>query len=130
MGNIKLVVDSALIRKFIRREKEKMTGLSIAGLKALQISTDGFAFDSTTGATYTLNRCGRLVLEKLQNGEDRTQIATALSDRFGIAQSLAERDLTDFLGQMEALGISLKTASKPIPKTISKPTSTATEVMS
>jgi hypothetical protein len=91
-------------------------------LKTLHISNDGFAFDSTTGATYTLNRCGRLVLEQLQNGGERSQIATTLSDRFGIAQSLAERDLTDFLGQMEALGISLKAASKP--------TSKATEVMS
>jgi hypothetical protein len=94
-------------------------------LKTLQISNDGFAFDSTTGATYTLNRCGRLVLEQLQKGEERSQIATTLSDRFGIAQSLAERDLTDFLGQMEALGISLKAASK----LLSKATSRASEVM-
>jgi len=99
-----------------------MTGLNITGLKTLQISNDGFAFDSTTGATYTLNRCGRLVLEQLQNGEDRSQIVTTLSDRFGIAQSLVERDLTDFLGQMEALGVSLKTASKPISNSMSKPT--------
>jgi len=103
-----------------------MTELNITGLNALQISNDGFAFDATTGETYTLNRCGRLVLEQLQKGEERSQIATTLSDHFGIAQSLAERDLTDFLGQIEALGISLKATSKPI----SKPISRATEVMS
>ena len=81
----------------------------MTGLQTLQISNDGFAFDSATGATYTLNRCGRLVLQKLQQGEHRHQIVTNLSDQFGIAQSLAERDLADFLQQMESLGITSKT---------------------
>ncbi len=77
----------------------------MSGLKTLQISNDGFAFDSETGATYTLNRCGRLVLQKMQQGEYRAQIASTLSEQFGIAQGLAERDLADFLQQMESLGL-------------------------
>jgi PqqD family protein of HPr-rel-A system len=80
----------------------------MTGLKTLQISNDGFAFDSSTGETYTLNRSGRLVLQKLQQGENRAQIATKLSDQFGIAQSLAERDVADFWQQMESLGLAPK----------------------
>jgi hypothetical protein len=80
----------------------------MAGLKTLQISNDGFAFDSSTGETYTLNRCGRLVLQKMQQGENRAQIITTLADRFGIAQSLVEKDLADFFQQIESFGISSK----------------------
>lgn len=85
----------------------------MAGLKTLQISHDGFAFDSSTGETYTLNRCGCLILQKMQQGENRTQIITALAESFGIVQSLAEKDLADFCQQMEALGISSKNIGKP-----------------
>lgn len=85
----------------------------MAGLKTLQISHDGFAFDSSTGETYTLNRCGRLILQKMQQGENRAQIITALAESFGMAQSLIEKDLADFCQQMEALGISSKNMGKP-----------------
>lgn len=85
----------------------------MAGLKTLQISNDGFAFDSSTGETYTLNRCGRLILQKMQQGENRTQIITALAESFGIVKSLAEKDLADFCQQMESLGISSKNIGKP-----------------
>lgn len=74
-------------------------------LTTLQISSDGFAFDTVTGATYTLNPCGRLVLQQLQTGENRSQIATNLADRFGIAQSVVERDLADFCQLIETFGI-------------------------
>jgi len=85
----------------------------MAGLKTLQISHDGFAFDSSTGETYTLNRCGRLILQKMQQGENRAQIVMALADSFGMAQSLIEKDLADFCQQMEALGIASKNIATP-----------------
>jgi hypothetical protein len=85
----------------------------MAGLKTLQISHDGFAFDSSTGETYTLNRCGRLILQKMQQGKNRAQIITTLADSFGMAQSLIEKDLADFCQQMESLGISSKNIAQP-----------------
>ena len=81
----------------------------MTGLKTLQISNDGFAFNAATGETYTLNRCGRLVLQKLQQGEIPAQIATTLCEQFGVAQSLAERDLADFCQQLESIGLTSKT---------------------
>ncbi len=85
----------------------------MAGLKTLQISHDGFAFDSSTGETYSLNRCGRLILQKIQQGANRADIITTLAEDFGIAQSLVEKDLADFCQQMEALGIASKNIAKP-----------------
>jgi len=80
----------------------------MTGLKTLQIAQDGFAFDAATGETYTLNRCGRMVLQHLQHGETQQQIVTHLADQFGIAQSVAQRDLADFWQQMESLGLITK----------------------
>lgn len=77
----------------------------MSALTTLAVTEDGFAFDACTGESYTLNSCGRLVLQRLQQGENRKQIATFLSDKFGIAQSLAERDVTDFFGQLNILGL-------------------------
>ncbi len=85
---------------------------NMTGLNALQISEDGFAFDPVTGATYVLNRCGRILLQQLQQGEHRSQIAISLSEQFGIAQSVAERDLADFLQQMESFGLTSKSSLK------------------
>ncbi len=73
--------------------------------KTLQIAPDGFAFDAATGETYTLNRCGRMVLQQLQQGRTREQITTHLADQFGIAQSIAQRDLADFWQQLESFSL-------------------------
>jgi len=54
-----------------------------------------------------------LILQKMQQGENRDQIITALAESFGIIQRLAEKDLADFCQQMEALGISSKNISNP-----------------
>lgn len=74
-------------------------------ISTLTITQDGFAFDSMTGETYTLNRCGQLILKRLQQGETRKQIIQFLSAEFGIALSAAERDVTDFFQQLNGLGL-------------------------
>ena len=74
-------------------------------LRTLTVTQDGFAFNQTTGETYTLNRCGRLVIKRLQQGENRQQIIHFLSGEFGIAQSAVERDLADFFQQLNGLGL-------------------------
>lgn len=77
----------------------------MSALTTLAVTEDGFALDPSTGESYTLNRCGQLVLQRLQQGENRRQIASFLSDNFGIAPSLAERDVADFFVQLNILGL-------------------------
>lgn len=74
-------------------------------LLALNISNDGFAFNTTTGESYTLNGCARLILHRLRSGEPQEQIVDAIASEFGIAQSRVERDVTDFLQQLRLLGL-------------------------
>jgi len=74
-------------------------------LKSLTVSQDGFAFDLATGESFTVNPCGRLILQRLQNGETNQQIAQFLSSEFSIAYSTAERDIADFFQQLHSLGL-------------------------
>ena len=76
--------------------------------QSLTVSQDGFAFDATTGESFTLNGCGHLILERLKNGEDRQQIAHFVSDKFAIGRNIAERDIADFFQQLHILGLAGK----------------------
>jgi PqqD family protein of HPr-rel-A system len=69
------------------------------------VTPNGFAFDSTTGETYTLNPSACSILQRLQQGESEQQVVLALSNEFGIPQSTIERDMTDFLQQLHTFGL-------------------------
>ncbi|MBD2041465.1 PqqD family peptide modification chaperone [Microcoleus sp. FACHB-672] len=71
----------------------------------LDVTEDGFAFDPRTGESYTLNPCEWLVLQRLQLGENQNQVADFLSEKFGIPQSAAQRDVADFFGQLNLFGL-------------------------
>ncbi|MDX2213489.1 MAG: PqqD family protein [Oculatellaceae cyanobacterium bins.114] len=74
-------------------------------LSSLTISNDGFAFDVTTGESYTLNRCARSILSRLRSGETPDHIIQAIANEFGVAQSLVERDVSDFFQILRTLGL-------------------------
>jgi PqqD family protein of HPr-rel-A system len=82
----------------------------MSSLSALTVKNDGFAFNVTTGESYTLNPCARLILARLQADENQGQIVQAIASEFGVAQSLVERDVADFLRQLQTLGLRGATA--------------------
>ncbi|KAF3885249.1 MULTISPECIES: PqqD family protein [Nostocales] len=73
--------------------------------QSLTINKDGFAFDLLTGESFQLNRCGQMVLQRLRHGDTQEQIMLFLCGRFGISQNIAQRDITDFYQQLNALGL-------------------------
>ncbi|MFB2934768.1 PqqD family protein [Aerosakkonemataceae cyanobacterium BLCC-F154] len=77
----------------------------MATFQSLTINKDGFVFNANTGESYTLNSCGRLVLQLLKQGQNREEIALFISKEFGITISQAERDMADFFAQLNALGL-------------------------
>lgn len=77
---------------------------SMSPLSSLTINHDGFAFNTTTGESYTLNRCAHLVLQRLRSDESLEQIVQAIASEFGVAQSTVERDVADFCQQLTILG--------------------------
>ncbi len=76
----------------------------MSSLSSLTINPDGFAFNTTTGENYTLNRCARLIVHRLNLGETEPQIIQAIAQEFDVAHSIIERDVADFFQQLQTLG--------------------------
>jgi len=66
-------------------------------LRSLAVNADGFAFDPTTGESFTLNPTGVLILNGLRDDLGPEAIAERLAAQFDVAPSDAARDVTDFL---------------------------------
>lgn len=67
-------------------------------LADLAISDSGFVFDPVTGSMFTLNQCGRVILEGIKDGRDREQIVAELLATFEVAEGEdLQRDVDEFL---------------------------------
>ncbi|MBD2777977.1 PqqD family protein [Iningainema tapete] len=77
----------------------------MSAFQSLTVTKDGFAFDFATGENFMLNRCGQLILQRLQHGETQQQIVQFLCHRFDITPGMAERDVADFCQQLKTLGL-------------------------
>jgi len=69
-------------------------------LRSLALNPDGFAFDPTTGESYTLNATGLVVLEGLREGLSSDELAARLADTFEVTPDEASRDVDDFLDHL------------------------------
>jgi PqqD family protein of HPr-rel-A system len=72
-------------------------------IRALALNPDGFAFDPTTGESFTLNATGLVVLEGLRDGLGADRIAERLSEEFEVGTDEAARDVADFVDHLRAL---------------------------
>lgn len=71
-------------------------------LRALALNPDGFAFDPTTGESFTLNATGVAALEGLRDGLTPEQVAQRLTETFEVSPDEATRDVTDFVDHLRA----------------------------
>ncbi len=80
--------------------------MSIANrLSNLALSDTGFAFDPRTGATYTINSTGLVVLQAMKEGLGRDAIGERLKARFDARGADVARDVEDFVALLEQHGI-------------------------
>ena len=70
-------------------------------LRDIAVSETGFLFLPSTGETFTVNELGRVVLNQLKDGKTETAIIDALTTEFDADRVTIERDLRDFLLQLE-----------------------------
>src|SRR5581483_6374477 len=61
-----------------------------------------------SGKVLRLNPTGLLVWERLQNGASEDEIICAMTAQFQIAHEIAQADLSEFLEQLQSLGIIAK----------------------
>ncbi|MCB9568542.1 MAG: HPr-rel-A system PqqD family peptide chaperone [Myxococcales bacterium] len=74
-------------------------------LRELAISDTGFVFDPYSGATFTVNPSGLVILEALRRRADRDAILDLLHERFDVHGEDLERDLDEFLHLLRHHGL-------------------------
>lgn len=72
-------------------------------VRSLALNPDGFAFDPTTGESYTVNPTGLIVLQGLRDQRTADDIVAELMERFGVTREEASRDIDDFLDTLRVL---------------------------
>lgn len=88
----------------VQGEAAEQPGLGIG--KDLAISERGFLFDPSTGLTYTLNRTGAFLVQRLRSGAASAgALADALVADFEVERERAALDVRDFLQQMRDFGL-------------------------
>ncbi|MBI5215418.1 MAG: PqqD family protein [Ignavibacteriae bacterium] len=71
----------------------------------ITLTPNGFLFDHVTGLTYTVNSTGGLILKHLMDGESAPATIKALTSTFDVGESIAQKDLEEFLEQVRAFGV-------------------------
>jgi PqqD family protein of HPr-rel-A system len=79
--------------------------LDFSALKNLAISDTGFVFDPRSGATFTLNPTGLLVLLALREGATPETIVGKLGERFDGSLEGAKEDVVDFVKALRLHGL-------------------------
>jgi len=74
-------------------------------LAMLAISPSGFVFDPKSGATFTVNEAGRILLEGVRDGLDLAGLANALSEQFDVGGADLERDVLEYVRLMRKNGL-------------------------
>lgn len=66
-------------------------------LRSLQVSENGFAFDSATGSTYSLSATSRQIIAWLLEGCPEEELPSRLVAEYDISPHTAVRDVDHFL---------------------------------
>ncbi len=74
-------------------------------LKDLAVSDSGFVFDPYTGSTFSVNATGRVILEGLRAGKNRSGLVEDLEEHFDVAGEDLSRDLDDFFQTLRREGV-------------------------
>ncbi len=74
-------------------------------LHQLAINDEGFIFDPLTGESFTVNRTGLFIINRLKEGKKEEEILQRLITDFNVSKEIAERDLIDFLEKLKSYRI-------------------------
>ncbi len=74
-------------------------------LRQLAVSDTGFVFDPFSGATFTVNATGRVILEGLRRGDERPELLDRLRESFDVHGEDLERDVDEFIHLLRQSGI-------------------------
>lgn len=69
---------------------------AVSRLQDLALSESGFVFDPSSGATYTANRTGLLIIHALREGLSRAAVVARLRQNFRCPGADLESDVGEF----------------------------------
>lgn len=72
-------------------------------LQQLAMNDSGFVFDPVNGRSFTANDIGLFLLRLLQDQYDMSALLDAVAKEFDVDVNVAERDITEFAGQLRKL---------------------------
>jgi PqqD family protein of HPr-rel-A system len=75
---------------------------------SLAISENGFIFSSDTGDTFTMNSIGLQILRMIRENKTEKEIIEDIINEYEIDPETIEKDLQDFLHQLENFKIVIK----------------------
>ncbi len=73
-------------------------------LAEIMLNDRGFAFDPTTGESFQLSTTGLEIVRALRQAPDREAALAKLIAEFEVDESMARRDLDQFLASIEKIG--------------------------
>lgn len=71
----------------------------------LYFSDKGFLFDPSTGLTYSLNKTGTFIFQRLHKGAGVPEVVQALLEAFEVDSKRAREDVRDFMQHLTELGL-------------------------
>ncbi len=74
-------------------------------LDQLAVSPSGFVFDPRTGATFSVNVTGRLLLEALREGRGLADLTALLAEQFDAGRADLHRDVLEFVHLLRSEGL-------------------------
>ncbi len=82
-----------------------MTATANDRLAQLAISPTGFVFDPRSGATFTVNASGRLLIEGIRDGEGLESIVEAITEAFDVGEADLRRDALEYTRVLRDQGL-------------------------
>jgi hypothetical protein len=75
--------------------------ITMQKIKDLAINDSGFAFDPTTGASFTLNEVATQIISSLKDQDDLQLISLKLTEIFDVDFEQAYQDVQEFVEQLK-----------------------------
>lgn len=68
--------------------------------KDIAVSDTGFIFNPVTGESFNVNSSGAAIIAYLKKGLNPKEIPTAMVKDFEVSETMAERDVQDFINML------------------------------
>lgn len=74
-------------------------------LRQILVHNDGFAFDPTTGESFTCNSTAAFIINLLKSEKSPQEVSLELADAFDVTGQDADHDVFDFIYHLRILNI-------------------------